>query len=347
MNEPSEPTPRPSGSGRAAFIVAGVVVALIGGFGLGRLTSGDTSRPTAAVAAPSVTTPADHSHTPGTGPHSHGGGSTGAAAGGLEISASGYTLVPESTTFAAGKPAEFAFRIVGAEQRPVTDFAIVHEKPLHMIVVRRDLTGYQHLHPTMAADGRWSVPLTLGEPGTWRAYADFTVDTPGTQTALTLGTDLVVRGDYAPRALPAAATEASAGGFAVSYRGTPRTGVVQPLLFTVAPSASAPPGSTAAPGSTATPGGTAAPGDLAAPGITVAPGGTAETAALERYLGAYGHLVVLREGDLGYVHVHPEPELIDGAVKFWLTAPSTGRYRMYFDFQVAGTVHTAEFTLEM
>ncbi|GAB3964121.1 hypothetical protein GCM10027615_06010 [Plantactinospora veratri] len=55
--------------------------------------------------------------------------------------------------------------------------------------------------------------------------------------------------------------------------------------------------------------------------------------------------MALREGDLGYVHVHPETELAGGAVKFWLAAPSSGRYRMYLDFQVAGVVHTAEFTL--
>ena len=57
--------------------------------------------------------------------------------------------------------------------------------------------------------------------------------------------------------------------------------------------------------------------------------------------------VVLREGDLGYVHVHPEPQLSNGAVKFWLSAPSPGTYRMYFDFSVGGKVSTAEFTLKV
>jgi hypothetical protein len=47
---------------------------------------------------------------------------------------------------------------------------------------------------------------------------------------------------------------------------------------------------------------------------------------------------------VGYVHVHPEPQLVEGAVKFWLAAPGPGRYRMFFDFQVAGKVHTAAFT---
>jgi hypothetical protein len=58
-------------SGRVAFIVAGLVIALVGGFGLGRLTSGDSARPTAAVAAPTPSATADHSHAAGTGPHTH------------------------------------------------------------------------------------------------------------------------------------------------------------------------------------------------------------------------------------------------------------------------------------
>ena len=40
-----------------------------------------------------------------------------------------------------------------------------------------------------------------------------------------------------------------------------------------------------------------------------------------------------------------KPQLADGAVKFWLAAPGPGRYRMFFDFQVAGQVHTAAFTV--
>jgi hypothetical protein len=70
-----------------------------------------------------------------------------------------------------------------------------------------------------------------------------------------------------------------------------------------------------------------------------------QPATLEPYLGSYGHLVVLREGDVGYLHVHPEAQLADGQVKFWLAAPGPGRYRMFFNFQVAGQVHTAAWSL--
>ncbi|MDG4790073.1 hypothetical protein O7626_29835 [Micromonospora sp. WMMD1102] len=297
------------GTVRLALTVGGLVLALLAGFGLGRVNSGGTA-PAGAGPQP-VTSTGDHTHPAGTGPHEHPTGVPGGGAepGGLSLSGSGHTLVPTTTTLTAGRRQDFRFQVRGPDRQPVTGYAVVHEEPLHMIVIRRDLSGYQHLHPTMATDGTWSVPLTLPAPGVWRAYADFTaLDGTGGQLPLTLGVDLVVAGDYTPRALPAAAREAGVDGFTVTYEGTPQVGASQPLLF------------------------------------RIFSGGNPVT-NLERYLGAYGHLVVLREGDLGYVHVHPETELAGGAVKFWLALPSSGRYRMYFDFQVAGEVRTAEFTL--
>ncbi|MGQ5259531.1 hypothetical protein ACTWLT_02105 [Micromonospora sp. ZYX-F-536] len=291
---------------RLALVVGGLVLAVLLGFGLGRMNAGGATTGGSALAA-------DHTHAPGTEPHDHGSATgtdqgAGGEPGGLSVSSAGYTLAPLVTEFPAGRAGQFRFQVRDTQRRPVTRFAVVHDKPLHLIVVRRDLTGYQHLHPTMAPDGTWSVPLTLAQPGVWRAYADFTVVADdGGQTAVTLGADLVAPGGYQPRALPAPATSTTVDGFTVGYQGTPQPGATVPLTFRV--------------------------------------DGATGAAPLERYLGAYGHLVALREGDLGYLHVHPETELVDGQVKFWLTAPGPGRYRLYLDFQVAGAVHTAEFTV--
>ncbi|MEV0157358.1 hypothetical protein AB0H57_27020 [Micromonospora sp. NPDC050686] len=316
---PGDGSPQPDGVDRGtlrlALTVGGLVLAVLLGFGLGRASPGPDARtgatPAGATAAGS-TSGGEHSHAPGTGAHQHGSAVAGqpdpAAADGLSVSASGYTLAPVSADLTAGRAGEFRFQIRDERRRPVTRFAIVHDKPLHLIVVRRDLTGYQHLHPAMAPDGTWSVPLTLAEPGVWRAYADFTaVADDGRQTPATLGVDLAAPGDYRPRPLPAPTTTTTVDGFTVGYRGVPEVGTAVPLAFTVR---------------------------------------TGDTpAALERYLGAYGHLVALREGDLGYLHVHPEPAPAGDAVTFWLTASGPGRYRLYFDFQVAGVVRTAEFTV--
>jgi hypothetical protein len=310
---------------RLAAFGALLIVVLFAGYGLGRLNNSTTS----ASAPPNN---AANGGIPGTSmpgmvmdesqPHTHGTDGTvtqgntagatsmGAAVGGLSLSSGGLTLVPETTTFTAGKPQRLGFRITGAGGAPVTTYAIVHEKLLHLIVIRRDLSGFQHLHPSMAADGTWGIDLTLGEPGIYRMIADFTAVVGGTQIAATLGSDLTVAGNYVPTALPAPVKAVAADGFAVGYEGTPNTKSTQPMLFSVA-------------------------------------GPDRKAAVLEPYLGAFGHLVVLREGDLAYVHVHPEAQPVDGKVKFWLSVPSGGTYRMFFDFQVAGQVHTAAWTVEV
>ena len=72
---------------------------------------------------------------------------------------------------------------------------------------------------------------------------------------------------------------------------------------------------------------------------------------LQPYLGAYGHLVALRAGDLAYLHVHPDGTPGDGKTKpgpevvFYAAVPSDGTYHLYLDFKHDGVVRTAAFTV--
>jgi hypothetical protein len=66
----------------------------------------------------------------------------------------------------------------------------------------------------------------------------------------------------------------------------------------------------------------------------------------EPYLGAAGHLVALRDGDLAYLHVHPLDDEPAGPVRFAVEVPSAGLYGLYFDFQVDGQVRTARFVID-
>jgi hypothetical protein len=195
------------------------------------------------------------------------------------------------------------FRVIDSHGEPVHDFAEAHGARLHLIIVRRDLTGYQHLHPRRAEDGTWSVPLQLPAAGAYRMFADF--ETGGEH--LTLGADLFEPGPFEPRALPAPATVASADGYDVELT-------------------------------------EAEPGSLH---FTVRRGGR-EITDIQPYLGARGHLVALREGDLAYLHVHPEEGPTPGAgISFEAEYPSAARYRLFLQFKHDGRVHTAEFTREV
>ena len=66
---------------------------------------------------------------------------------------------------------------------------------------------------------------------------------------------------------------------------------------------------------------------------------------LQPYLGAFGHLVALRDGDLAYLHVHPV-DSDEAAIRFVAEYPSAGTYRLFLDFAHDGVVRTASFTVE-
>jgi hypothetical protein len=63
---------------------------------------------------------------------------------------------------------------------------------------------------------------------------------------------------------------------------------------------------------------------------------------LPAYLGARGHLVALRDGDLAYLHVHADEERL----VFEADYPTAGAYRLFLQFQHGGRVRTAAFTVD-
>jgi hypothetical protein len=230
--------------------------------------------------------------------------------GGLMVSQSGYTFRLADETARPGRGVPVTFTIEGPDGQPVTEYDVEHEKRLHLIAVRRDFQGFQHVHPELDADGVWSTELDLTS-GEWRLFADFKAT--GAE-ALTLGTDLAVSGDYRPEAPVEEVRTARVDGYTVTLEGELTAGADARLT------------------------------------LSVSKDGRPVT-DLEPYLGAYGHLVALREGDLAYLHVHPDGTPGDGAtepgpdVVFYAAVPSDGGYRLFLDFQHDGVVRTAEFAV--
>lgn len=233
---------------------------------------------------------------------------------GLSLGSDGYALSPVAAPAAVGAPGEMSFKIQDFSGKPLTGFTTAHEKDLHMIVVRSDGSRYRHVHPVLdASTGTWSIPWEWAEGGTYRVYADFT---PAGEDAsgLTLTRTVEVAGDYSPvHAEPKQVDEVD--GFTVTLDGELVAGSSSGLKLTVT---------------------------RAGEPVTT----------LQPYLGAFGHLVALREGDLAYLHVHAEgeePQPGDTAgpeIAFAAEAPTAGRHLLYLDFQIDGKVHTAEFVLD-
>ncbi|WP_282697170.1 hypothetical protein [Streptomyces sp. CC208A] len=243
----------------------------------------------------------------GDGHGDHGKASAAELPGGLQVSEGGYTLDLETPTPPVGR-STLKFSVQDAAGKKVTAFTTEHGKELHFIVASRDLTVFRHLHPEKAPDGTWTVEADLPEAGGYKAFADFRPAAKGAKP-LTLGVDLAVPGASAPKPLPAVAPTATVDGYQVRL------------------------------------GGTLDPGKAGELRLTVTKGGKPVT-DLEPYLGAYGHLVALRQGDLAYLHVHPNEGGPGPDVSFTATAPSPGTYRLFLDFQHEGKVRTAAFTVK-
>jgi hypothetical protein len=221
---------------------------------------------------------------------------------GLAVAEDGLRVVVDDPELRRARSESLRFRIVDADGETVRDFDVEHERRMHLILARRDLSGFQHLHPEQEGDGSWSTRARLPEAGSYRLLADFSHD----GQARTLAADLRVDGAADLRPLPAAQPTAVSDGYDVRLdAGDARPGEEADLRFTITRDG--------------------------------------EPVRTEPYLGAGGHLVALREGDMAFLHVHPA----DDGVRFGATFPTAGRYRLFLQFQHDGRVHTVAFTQEV
>ncbi|AQL44713.1 hypothetical protein BV210_18335 (plasmid) [Halorientalis sp. IM1011] len=237
-----------------------------------------------------------HSLPRGYGPSGH------ATVGGLAVAANGYRFAPSSTHFTPGDSADWEFRVVREDGSVETAFEEAHDQRGHLIVVRRDLTRFQHLHPTLEDNGTWRVEgFTLPEPGVYRAFIDVVID----GRPLTLGFDLFADGSTVVEPQPDAGRRATVEEYTVELS-TDEAVATRPTRLTFEIRRD-----------------------------------RAPVTRLDPYLGALGHLVGLREGDLAYVHVHPEETNSDsGRVEFVATFPTPGKYRLFFQAKPDGNLIT-------
>jgi hypothetical protein len=217
---------------------------------------------------------------------------------------------------------------------PVRDLVVVHERPLHIFVIGRDLEHFAHVHPDSVAPGLFQLDHEAA-PGEYVVIADFL---PSDGTA-----QLVHRAVVTP-------------GFAGRLR------LVPPPLAVDVPDMhgigrQAPPGSPRWGSAAKVVDGTRVRLDVGSliagrPGILRFTLSDAASGApvidLESFLGAPGHVLITRTDLTEAVHGHPQPQTSNLAVvSFAPQLPSAGVYKLWAQFQRNGRVITVPFVVEV
>ncbi len=233
---------------------------------------------------------------------------------GLASSVDGFTFASSISTLAPGTAQDYRFRIMGQAGRPHTTFSVDQTKLMHFYAIRADLTGYRHLHPSMASDGTWSTALPLKDPGPYRVFASFIAkDSAGKDHPLVLSRELMVPGSYQPVSLPPPSESAEVDGYLLTLQGQMMHGMSMPFT------------------------------------VRVTRGGQ-PVADLEPYLDTYAHVTAFRSPNLAFTHLHPEEKAQAGGhggpqLTFDSELPEAGDYWLFVQFQTQGQLHTGTLTV--
>lgn len=204
-----------------------------------------------------------------------------------------------------GRPVHLEFTIRDPHnRRVVTHFQPVHEKLFHMFAVSQDLDFFLHDHPELGPDGVFRFTTSFPRAGLYRILGDFY---PDGATPQLISKTLIVPG--APSMQPARLARDFAAKEATNMKVSVRTEPAQPIA-----------------------------GTKTMMFFHVDPG-----AGLEKYIGAWGHMLAVSDDLIDLIHTHPF--IADGGpdLQFNVYFPRVRNYRVWVQFQRNGQVNTARF----
>ena len=228
-----------------------------------------------------------------------------------------------------GKPTTVKFNIKDEQGNVLKDFQLTHTKILHLIVVRKDLQQFQHIHPDLnQQSGEFTIALNFPTDGPYRIFDDFApqgaqMGPDGMPLMVTLNQDVTV-GDMAKyKAVPVAVDKDAqkiTDNYFINYDFSPELKAQSTITYSLQIEKDA------------------------------------EEVKLEPYLGAMGHSVILKVGALDYIHTHANEMAMDATegmqmshagVEFTTSFPEAGVYRIFTQFQVKGKIITSDYTVQV
>ncbi|MGD1096767.1 MAG: heavy metal-binding domain-containing protein [Bryobacteraceae bacterium] len=210
----------------------------------------------------------------------------------------------------------------------VTQFEVVHDKQYHLFVISQDMNYFQHIHPVESEDGTWAVKVKLPTPGYYEVLSDFL---PSGGTSQFLARPLITAGfkgdliSQSAHLVPDTVASQTDGDLTATVEYDPN-----PITA----------------------------GSYGHLSFHFTKGGTEEPVTdLQTYLGAFGHMLIMSEDMVNYVHSHPVDQLPPDAnletirggpdVMFEGLMPKPGRYRAWTQVRYHDKVHTFVNTFEV
>jgi hypothetical protein len=240
-----------------------------------------------------------------------------------------YTLsvTTEPRAVKAGQKTKFRIAIRHPlTNEPVTQFAEVHDKLFHLFIISRDMTQFFHEHPVLEKDGSFTIEHVIPTAGQYLLFSDFMPVGGGPQMIASPIVTAGFEGDIAssaPNLKPDASFVKTANGVTVDLQ-------IDPSKLIAGEEADVP--------------------------IHFEDEKTgAPVKDLQRYLGAFGHAMMLSEDMTEHVHAHPA-EMLEGTnitsgggpdLVFHALFPKPGFYRMWVQFQRNNVLSTVPFTFRV
>lgn len=203
-----------------------------------------------------------------------------------------------------GERVQLEFSVLDPENgKLIEHFQVVHEKLFHMFVISQDLQYFVHDHPTFGSDGKFRYEIVFPRPGLYRILGDFYPD--GATPQLIAKTIIVPGGSQATPTLTRDYSAKGAGNMMVSLE----TDAPQPIA-----------------------------GSKTMMFFTLDP-----AEGLEKYIGAWGHMLAASDDLIDLIHTHPFQADGGPKMQFNVYFPRPQQYRVWVQFQRKGTVNTAYF----
>ena len=236
-------------------------------------------------------------------------------------------VVTEPRAPKAGQKTSFRFSVLHPlTGEPVREFAEVHDKLFHLFIVSRDMTQFFHEHPVKEPDGSFTYEHVIPTAGHYMLFADFMPIGGGPQMIPTPLVTAGFEGDIVsslPTLTPDKSWVKTANGVTVELQIDPSQLIAGeeadvPIHFTDEKSGE-------------------------------------PVKDLQRYLGAFGHAMMLSDDMIEHVHAHPE-EMLEGTtitagggpdLVFHALFPKPGHYRVWLQFLRNDTLSTVPFTVRV